>query len=63
LVADGVRVAVAHVGNSGLMVRTLESIIPPGDATLVVEIDGRRNTKHILLPEGISQSNTFVKFF
>ncbi len=57
------RISVAQAGNSGILVRTLDAAVPKGDATLLVEIDGRKKRKKIVLPEGIAEANRFAPFF
>lgn len=63
LVSQGRQIPVAHVGNSGLLVRVLDEPVPPGEATLVIEIDDSKKQHRIVLPDGVSETNKFVKFF
>lgn len=63
LITDGRRIPVAQIGNSGLMVRHLESPVPPREAMLCIAIDDNRKRHRIILPNGISAPNTFVDFF
>ena len=57
------KVPVAQIGNSGLLVRALDTPIAAGEATLVIRIDDSRKVYQIFLPEGIAEPNRFVKFF
>jgi hypothetical protein len=63
LLAGGRRVPVAQVGNSGLMVRSLDQPIPAGVATLIIRIDESKKRYRILLPHGLSETDRFTKFF
>lgn len=57
------RLPVAQVGNSGLLVRTLDVPVPAGDAYLLIRIDDLKKRYRIVLPHGITDANQFVKFF
>ncbi|WP_145244971.1 hypothetical protein [Aeoliella mucimassa] len=63
LIQGGRRIPVAQVGNSGLLVRELDAPVPAGEAVLLVKIDQQQKRHRILLPEGITEANRFVKFF
>jgi hypothetical protein len=57
------RIPVAQVGNSGLLVRSLDAPVPAGDAYLLIRIDDSRKRYRIILPHGISEADSFAKFF
>lgn len=63
LVVKGKRIPVSHAGHSGLRLANAESSSPSGNATLVVEIDGIKKQKKIVIPDGMPGPTGFIKFF
>jgi hypothetical protein len=63
LIINGERFPVSHAGHSGLRLAKAESDLPCGNATLLVEIDGLKKQKKIVIPDGTPGPTGFIKFF
>lgn len=53
LECDGRTIPLAQVADEWVIAREPQSL-PPGEAVVVVEIDGRARRRHVTLPEGMS---------
>jgi hypothetical protein len=63
LLINGDRIPVSHAGHSGLRLANTDASISCGNATLLVEIDGLKKQKRIVIPDGIPSPTGFIKFF
>jgi hypothetical protein len=63
LVINGDRIPVSHVGHSGLRLANTNTSISCGNATLLVDIDGLKKQKKIVIPDGLPGPTGFIKFF
>ncbi len=63
LIVDGERYDVAQVANGSLVMRDPRPIPPETVATLVLDIDGKNESKEIFLRDGVADSNGFIPYF
>jgi hypothetical protein len=62
LISSGKRLHVSHVGHSGILLVDPSAIVPPGDARLLVDIDGKTKQKRICILSGAPEQNGFIRF-
>jgi hypothetical protein len=62
LVVNGQRLALSHVGPSGLIVRDECEPIPPGDAEIHIRVDDSRHRQRVYLPRGVPGGRQMVQF-
>lgn len=53
---------VSHAGHSGLRLATHEGSIPFGDALLIVDVDGKKKQKRIVVTDGFPDEAGFIRF-
>jgi hypothetical protein len=64
LIVCGAELALSHVGSSHVIVRGAVESFPSGEAYLVVSVDGKKESRPVVLPEGIVAGNSQkVKYF
>lgn len=61
LVANGRRLALAQVGPDHCILRDAV-VLPPGEADLIVQIDGQQHHSRVMLGEGAPADSRTVKF-
>ena len=59
LIADGEMIPITHMGRDFLLVRSL-SDHPPGDATIILQVDKSERQWKVRLPKGISKNSRRV---
>ena len=59
LIANGEEIAITHMGPDFLLVQSA-SDHPPGDATIVLQVDKSERRWKVRLPEGISKDSKRV---
>jgi hypothetical protein len=62
LISSGKRLHVSHVGHTGLLLVDSSVSIPPGNARLLVDIDGKKKQKQICILSGTPEQNGFIRF-
>jgi hypothetical protein len=62
LIVGDQKLALSHVNPSNVIVRDDCEPIPPSDAELVVEVDGRRIVRNVFLPHGIPNAPQRVSY-
>jgi hypothetical protein len=63
LLINDVKLALSHVGGSGLVVKDECQPIPAGPAKLIINVDDSVETREIFLPHGIPGPRQPVPFF
>jgi len=59
LIVDGQSIRITHMGPDFLLV-DCDSDHPPGDATIMMEVDQSKSQRRVKLPNGISKESKHV---
>jgi hypothetical protein len=62
LLVGGLSLSLSHVGPNEIVVRDACDPVPPGDARLLIRVDGSKKYRDIFLPHGIPGPNEPVMF-
>ncbi len=55
--------SLAQVGRRDLILKSATAPLPPGNAELVIEVDGQPRRTAIVLPKGIKADSRRVEYF
>jgi hypothetical protein len=63
LLVNGAKLALSHVGPSGLVIKDDCEPMPSGNATLVIKVDQVTRRRQVYLPHGVPGPRQPVQFF
>lgn len=62
LVVGGKRLALSHLGPSGIVVRDACEPIPPSHGKLLIQVDDTKKARRVFLPDGVPGPGQLIGF-